>query len=109
MSVRRAILIAMTVIGVAAVSAAVSLTVLTDRLSQAMSVLSSNLESVRAAQQVEVNLLVHAHAQDKLTRTVLENDLFKELQVVKQDVTSQEEADAIAAADSSLAAYLEAT
>jgi signal transduction histidine kinase len=108
MSVRRVVLILMVVTGVLAVTAAALITVLTDHLSATVASLNSNLEAVRAAQQVEVDLLIHAQASDPLIRTSLENDVLDGLRTVRQYVAGDEETDALDVAKRELAAYFDA-
>ena len=108
MSLRRAIFVAMSILAILALGAAASLVVLTDHLSATAAVLHSHLESVRAAQQVELDLLIHSHARSPLARTMLAGDMWEGLHIVRQYVTSQEEADAVAFAEERLTAYLQA-
>jgi two-component system sensor histidine kinase MtrB len=98
--------IAALVVGVALV-ASTALVVLTSMLHRSTEALGSALESVRIAEELEIDLLVHSRAVDPLLRQVLGTDLKERLALAERFVTTEEEAVALHTATGLLDALLE--
>ncbi|MDP2343183.1 MAG: HAMP domain-containing sensor histidine kinase [Deltaproteobacteria bacterium] len=86
---------------------ATALIVLTTQLHRAASLLSSSVESVRLAEEVEVDLLLHDRENSLLMRASLAGDLERKLFQAQRHVTNQEENSLLARATSDVKEYLE--
>jgi len=85
-----------------------ALVTLTTMLTRTNESLAAAVESVRLAEEAEVDLLLHGRAQDALIRRSLEHDLFSRLGQVDEYVTTAVEAGIAAEARSRFAGYLAA-
>ena len=81
----------MVLLSVLALASAISTVQLTNYLERTVSLLRTNLESVRAAQQIEIDLLAYARTSDPVVLGLFEADLLGELHTVRRYVTAEDE------------------
>ena len=86
---------AMLVILAVATAVSITLVVLTDRLHSASGGLADTVESVRLANEAEIDLLLHGRTKDALARRGFEHDLRGTLVALRPFVASAAEAQAL--------------
>lgn len=91
MSLRAILATAMLVIGLSAVGAALSLIVIAAYMHQAITEVTATTESVHAAEEMEVDLLVHDRVTEPIARAKLEGQLRDALLELRQYVDLLEE------------------
>jgi two-component system, OmpR family, sensor histidine kinase MtrB len=100
---------AMLVIVVLAVAVSTSLVVLTNRLHSASRSLADTVESVRIANDAEIDLLLHARTRDAIAKRNLEADLRRTLVDLKPFVTTAAEDKALRDVSDRVEHYFEAS
>ena len=109
LGLREIAVIAVAAVGVMALGVATALVLLTTRLHSASVILRDAVQSIRLAEQAEIDLFVHERATDELTRIDIENDLRRNLIEARQYVTSSDERAALDEAASRIERYIAAT
>lgn len=82
-----------------------ALLVLTTRLQRATTTLGAAVESVRLAEEAQIDLLLHARSEDALVRRQLESDLRRRLSEASAFVTTESEAALLAGARTAFEEY----
>jgi two-component system, OmpR family, sensor histidine kinase MtrB len=85
-----------------------ALVVLTTRLQRASAMLEASVESVRLAEEAQIDLLLHGRTADPVVRRRIESDMRSKLAQAAQFVTTETEADSLREAGSRMEAYLAA-
>lgn len=106
----RSTLLTLTIL-VAALAVLISgaLIAFTDTLNKTTTTVGMALESVRLAEEAEIDLLLLERAEDPIVRRELEGDLLHKLTDAERFIATQEEAQALAEASVRVKLYLEAT
>jgi two-component system sensor histidine kinase MtrB len=106
----RSTLAALTILTAALIlSFSALLVILTTLLHETTSKAGAAAESVRLAQEAQIELLLHSRADDAILSTDLEASLRRRLLEAKRFVTTSDEAQAIAAAEAEVSRYVAAT
>jgi signal transduction histidine kinase len=100
---------AMLVIGLLAVAVSIVLVVLTNRLHTASQSLADTVESVRLANEAEIDLLLHGRTEDSIARRGLEVDLRRTLADLRPFVATSAEADALRNVSDRVERYFQAS
>jgi two-component system, OmpR family, sensor histidine kinase MtrB len=108
MSLRAILVTAMLVIGLSAVGAALSLVVIAAYMHQAIAEVTAATESVHAAEEMEVDLLVHDRVTEPFARAKLEGQLRGGLLEIRQYVDLLEEEQLFSELSQQLEIYLTA-
>jgi two-component system, OmpR family, sensor histidine kinase MtrB len=105
-SLRAALTTLTILLTVFAVLVAGTLVVVTTILRHTMAGVGASVESIRLAEDAEIDLLLHERARDLLVRRDLEGDLQRKLVEAQQFVTAEDEVAALAEAKSRIDAYI---
>jgi signal transduction histidine kinase len=87
---------------VLALASAISTIQLSNYLDGSVSVLRTNLESLRVGQQIEIDLLTYSRSSDPVVLALLESDLRQELRTAKQYITTDDEGKVLADAETQI-------
>jgi two-component system, OmpR family, sensor histidine kinase MtrB len=102
LSLRRTVSLVTVLLALLAIGSAISTVSLTNYLDHTVSILHTNLESVRLGQQIEIDLLDYFRISDRQTLDTLEFDLKGDLQRVKAYITSDDERESLADAEKTI-------
>lgn len=108
MSLRTSMILAIFLVAAIATAVSVALAILTSYLHRTGQHVRDSLESVRIAEELEVDLLTHARATDPLLRDQKARELRANLAVIARYVTSEEEARLVEVAGHRIEEYLAA-
>jgi signal transduction histidine kinase len=98
----------MVFVTVLAVFLASALVVLTTSLNQTTVEVASSVESVRLAEETQINLLLHERARDTLVKRDIEEEFRRKLDEARRFVTTEHESQVLAEAESQVEAYIAA-
>ncbi len=107
-SLKRTLTLALSVLAALALALSGTLVALTTFMQRITRELTAAIESVRYAEEAEVNLLLHTRSTDPLARATLESDLRHALHLSGAFVTTAEEARVLSDATSAVDSYLAA-
>src|ERR1041384_708077 len=102
MSLRRSLTLFVVALATLALSAGVSLVLLTTHLHRATMDMENSLQSVRVAEELQIDLLTYARSDDPVERAILERELRNKIQLARQYVNSDDEDHALNEAAGSL-------
>jgi len=105
MSLRRGLSLFVVTLSILAVSAGVSLVLLTTHLHEATRDMENGLHSVRLAEELQINLLTYDRTTNPAERANIERNLRRNLREARQYVNSPEEETALDTAQRSLEVY----
>jgi signal transduction histidine kinase len=98
-SLRRTLSVLTIILTGLALASALSTILLTNYLDRTVSLLRTNLESVRLGQEIEIDLLAYSRSTDRMVLTLFESDLQREFHGAKQYITTDEERQMLADAE----------
>jgi two-component system, OmpR family, sensor histidine kinase MtrB len=109
MSLHRSLSLFAIVIVTLALGAAISLVVLTTYLHRTTVELETALQSVRVAEEMQIDLLTYIRTNDEFLRTTIESDLRQRLNQARQFANTPEEEEALADAQQLIDAHVART
>src|SRR5262249_1986733 len=109
MSLHRILSLFMLALAVLALGAAVSLTLLTTYLHRTTVELETAFQSVRIAEEMQIDLLSYILAADPVSRTALESDLRQKLRQAQQFVNEPSEQEMLKEAEQHIEAHFAET
>jgi two-component system sensor histidine kinase MtrB len=98
-SLRRTLSVLTVMLTGLALASALSTVLLTNYLDETVSLLRTNLESVRVGQEIEIDLFFYSRSTDHIVLSRFEADLQRELESAKQYITTNEERQLLADAE----------
>ncbi|HVZ31576.1 MAG TPA: HAMP domain-containing protein, partial [Polyangiaceae bacterium] len=103
----RTILVTITVCVTTLVLVAVaSLAILTQTLKRTSTALADSVENVRASEETQIALLMHASASDRAAQGALEGEMAANLDALRQDTSNPAATERVAQADAMIHSYL---